>query len=204
MSLSPSDPDSTPLPFTLTPMVVDTTLLSSHTPLVYGSGCGLLGNGEPALNDVDHTSLLHRPLRQLRSERSSRRTRRTHGSTRKASASPIICTASSSRTSTARTSMIRSLSGRRVRAYTLPKKFAISNLNSVGDLEISGTLVRSCDQQGHGRAGHHPGRQDARRRDAEPARPGRRRREGRRHTDRHDRHPDAARPASTPTSSTPA
>ena len=55
MSLSPSDPGSTPLPFTLTPMVVDTTLLSSRTPLVYGAGCGLVGNGEPALNDVDHT-----------------------------------------------------------------------------------------------------------------------------------------------------
>src|SRR6185369_5328903 len=52
------------LPLTLTPMLLDTTLLSSPTPLVYGSGDGLgtqfdgitpLGPGVPALNDVDHT-----------------------------------------------------------------------------------------------------------------------------------------------------
>src|SRR5262245_22267766 len=54
MSLSPSDPGS-PLPFTLTPMLVATTLLSSRTPLVYGAGCDGVGSGVPALNAVDHT-----------------------------------------------------------------------------------------------------------------------------------------------------
>src|SRR5262245_25498640 len=54
MSLAPSDPGS-PLPFTLTPMLVGTTLLSSHTPLVYGAGCGGVGSGVPALNAIDHT-----------------------------------------------------------------------------------------------------------------------------------------------------
>jgi hypothetical protein len=52
------------LPFTLTPMLTGTTLLSSPTKLVYGSGDGLgyqadgvtpLGSGEPALNAVNHT-----------------------------------------------------------------------------------------------------------------------------------------------------
>lgn len=63
MSLAPSDPGS-PLPFVLTPTLRKTTLLSSPTPLVYGSGDGLgyradgvtpLGSGAPALNAIDHT-----------------------------------------------------------------------------------------------------------------------------------------------------
>jgi hypothetical protein len=63
LSLAPSDPGSA-LPFTLTPTLRATTLLSSPTPLVYGSGAGLgyqadgvtpLGSGAPALNAVNHT-----------------------------------------------------------------------------------------------------------------------------------------------------
>src|SRR5262249_54508108 len=48
LSLAPSDPGS-PLPFILTPMLLETTLLSSHAPLYYAPG------GAPALNSVDHT-----------------------------------------------------------------------------------------------------------------------------------------------------
>ena len=63
LSLAPSDSGSA-LPFTLTPTLRATTLLSSPTPLVYGSGIGLgyqvdgitpLGSGAPALNAVNHT-----------------------------------------------------------------------------------------------------------------------------------------------------
>jgi len=55
LSLAPSDPGAA-LPFTLTPMLVDTTLLSSPTPLVYGSGVAAgLPSGAPALNATDHT-----------------------------------------------------------------------------------------------------------------------------------------------------
>ena len=63
MSLAPSDPGSA-LPFVLTPTLRSTTLLSSPTPLVYGTGAGLgyqidgvtpLGSGAPALNVVNHT-----------------------------------------------------------------------------------------------------------------------------------------------------
>lgn len=64
LSLAPSVDPETGLPFTLTPMLTDTTLLSSPTPLIYGSGAGLgvqidgvtpLGSGAPVLNSVDHT-----------------------------------------------------------------------------------------------------------------------------------------------------
>ena len=55
LSLSPTPSDSpSPFPVTLTPMFVGTTLLSSRTPLVYGAGCGSVGNGAPALNAIDH------------------------------------------------------------------------------------------------------------------------------------------------------
>jgi hypothetical protein len=50
MQLAPSQ-DGAALPFALTPILVDTTLLYSRTPLVYGSGEGLgVGPGAPARN----------------------------------------------------------------------------------------------------------------------------------------------------------
>jgi hypothetical protein len=53
MALTASNNGS--LPFTLTPTLTNTTLLSSSTPLVYGSGAAFgLGNGAPALNDASH------------------------------------------------------------------------------------------------------------------------------------------------------
>ena len=63
LSLQPSDPGSQ-WPFTLTPTLRDTTLLSSRAALVYGSGDGIgyqvdgvtpMGSGAPALNAVNHT-----------------------------------------------------------------------------------------------------------------------------------------------------
>src|SRR5215831_11517714 len=55
LSLAPSDAGAA-LPFTLTPMLIDTTLLSSAPPLVYGTGSAFgLSAGAPALNVIDHT-----------------------------------------------------------------------------------------------------------------------------------------------------
>jgi len=48
LSLAPSDPGS-PLPFTLTPMLTRTTLLSSRTPLFYGSGAAGFGQWCPCV-----------------------------------------------------------------------------------------------------------------------------------------------------------
>jgi len=45
-------PGGSALPFTLTPVLIATTLLSDKRPLVYGSGAAVgLGSGAPALND---------------------------------------------------------------------------------------------------------------------------------------------------------
>jgi hypothetical protein len=60
MSLTASAPGAT-LPYTLTPSLVQTTLLSSPTPLTYGSGAGLgnqfngnpIGSGAPAQNTAN-------------------------------------------------------------------------------------------------------------------------------------------------------
>src|SRR5262249_16691320 len=58
LSLAPSDPGS-PFPFTLTPMLTRTTLLSSHTPLFYGTGASVgLGSGVPALNRLTLLTIL--------------------------------------------------------------------------------------------------------------------------------------------------
>src|SRR5881394_1736653 len=55
LSLAPSAPGSA-LPYALTPFVLRTTLLSSATPLVYGSGAGLnVGSGVRVLNAKRHT-----------------------------------------------------------------------------------------------------------------------------------------------------
>jgi hypothetical protein len=52
MALTPSAPGSA-TPFDLTPTLVKTTLLSSPTPLIYGSGVGLgVGSGAPAINNA--------------------------------------------------------------------------------------------------------------------------------------------------------
>jgi Esterase-like activity of phytase len=64
LSLAPNFDPFSGLPFTLTPMLLATTLLSSPTPLVYDSGAGLgnqidgvtpLGSGAPWLNAGNHT-----------------------------------------------------------------------------------------------------------------------------------------------------
>ncbi|MCP5161219.1 MAG: esterase-like activity of phytase family protein [Hahellaceae bacterium] len=55
LNLAPSSPGAS-LPFVLTPTLRSTTLLSSPTPLVYGSGAGLgVGPGAPTLNKMNHT-----------------------------------------------------------------------------------------------------------------------------------------------------
>ena len=63
LALEPS-PSGAALPFTLTPALLDTTLLSSPSPVVYGLGgsygvgCGVLPTGVPALNAINHTHYL--------------------------------------------------------------------------------------------------------------------------------------------------
>src|SRR5215471_236765 len=138
LSLAPSDAGS-PLPFTLTPFVTRTTLLSSKSPLVYGSGGGLgVGSGAPALNDVHHThyfvgrsdnfdpSQLSTDPNNARLDPEAIRVSRD-GKTVFISDEygPYIY-------------QFDRRTGQRVRSYKLPDKYAVSNLNPVGAVEISG------------------------------------------------------------------
>ena len=136
MSLSPSDAGS-PLPFVLTPMLVNTTLLFSSTPLVYGAGCGGVGSGVPALNTHTISTLpggritLTRPAlsTNFRDARFDTEGVRVSHDRRSVYISdeygPYVYE-------------FDRLSGERIRVYTLPPKFAISNLSSQGATEISG------------------------------------------------------------------
>jgi Esterase-like activity of phytase len=138
MSLAPSDAGSA-LPFALTPMLIDSTLLSSKKPLVYGTGAGVgLGSGEPALNAVDHThyftgrsdnfdptQLSTNPL----NGRLDPEGIRVSGDGRSVFISdeygPYVYE-------------FKRRSGRRVRAFALPSNFAVSHLSAMGDTEING------------------------------------------------------------------
>jgi len=136
LSLSPSDPGSK-LPFTLTPMLVATTLLSSRTPLVYGAGCGVAKSGVPPLNAIDRTYYF---------------TGRSDGfDPSKLSTNPRDARFDSEgiRVSNDRRHVYISdeygpyvyefdrFTGERTRAFTLPDEFAVSNLSSIGANEIA-------------------------------------------------------------------
>jgi hypothetical protein len=128
LALAPSAPGSA-LPFTLTPFLTSTTLLSSRTPLVYGS------NGTPSLNthrthyftgrsdafdaarlstDPNHGRLDPEGIRVSRSGRSIFISDE-YG--------PYLY-------------QFNRATGRRQRAFALPAKFAVSRLNAKGDDEI--------------------------------------------------------------------
>ncbi len=136
LSLAPS-PAGSALPFTLTPMLVGTTLLSSRSPLVYGAGCGAAGSGVPALNAVDHTYYFSGRSDNFEVGRDSL-------NPRNARLDPESIRASNDR----RFVYISDeygpyvyefdrLTGERTHVFTLPKKFAVSYLSSHGDDEIN-------------------------------------------------------------------
>jgi hypothetical protein len=148
LSLAPSDPGS-PLPFTLTPMLVGTTLLSSRTPLVYGNGTTVgLGSGAPALNKVDHTFYFTG--------------RSDNFDALQPSTNPVDgrFDPEGIRLSNDGKSLFISdeygpyvyefdrATGRRIRAFALPANLAITNLNSQGDVEIADNKVGRISNKG--------------------------------------------------------
>jgi hypothetical protein len=147
MTLAPADPGSK-LPFTLTPNLIGTTLLSSKTPLVYGSGCGSLGNGAPALNAKDHTHYF---------------TGRSDGfDPSKPSTNPNNArfdTESIRVSNDGRTVYISDeygpyvygfdrQTGERTDIFTLPIKFAITNLSAIGNEEIANNTAGRVTNKG--------------------------------------------------------
>jgi len=148
LSLSPSDPGSTPLPFTLTPMVVDTTLLSSREKLVYGQGCGVEGSGEPALNDQDHTHYFTGrsdgfdpsqpstyPFDARFDSESIRVSNDLHHVYISDEYGPYVYE-------------FDRLTGERTKIYNMPKKFAVPFPNAQGAVEISGNITGRVANKG--------------------------------------------------------
>ena len=147
-SLAPSDPGSD-LPFTLTPMLTDTTLLSSPKPLVYGTGSGLgLGSGAPGLNAVNHTfyftgrsdnfdpTQLSTDPSDARLDPESIRVSRDGDSVFISDEyGPYVYQFDRS-------------TGKRVRSFALPDNLAVSHLSSQGAAEISGNTIGRIANKG--------------------------------------------------------
>src|SRR5262245_18672382 len=138
LSLAPSDPGSA-LPFTLTPMLVDTTLLSSQTSLVYGSGSALgLPNGAPALNATDHTNYF-----TGRSDNFDATKRSTNPANGRLDPEGIRLSNNGKRVYISDeygpyVYEFKRKSGRRVRAFVIPDNLAVALQSPVGNTEISG------------------------------------------------------------------
>ncbi|PWV65639.1 esterase-like activity of phytase family protein [Plasticicumulans acidivorans] len=133
-----ANPVGSTLPYSLTPTLSATTLLSSSTPLVYGSGAGLgVGSGAPALNAVDNTYYF------------SGRSDNFDASASSTNPDNARLDPESIRVSNDGKSVFISdeygpyvyqfdrASGERIRTYTLPDRFAATTLSAQGDVEIS-------------------------------------------------------------------
>jgi hypothetical protein len=139
LSLAPADEDA-PLPYVLTPFVTETTLLSSLTPLYYGDGKAFgLPNGEPELNSRHRAPFYF----SGRSDNFDPKNSSTNPNNGRLDPEGIRVS------NDGRWVFITDEygpyvyqfdrdSGRRVRAFSLPAKFAVKNQNPVGDTEISG------------------------------------------------------------------
>jgi hypothetical protein len=157
LSLAPTFDPVNGLPFTLTPMLTDTTLLSSPSPLTYGSGAGLgyqidgvtpLGSGAPALNAIDHTNYF-----SGRSDNFDPSTPSTNPHDARLDPEGI-------RVSNNGKSVYISdeygpyiyefnrVTGKRIRTFTLPANLAITVLSSQKDVEIANNTVGRVTNKG--------------------------------------------------------
>ena len=130
--------DSTGLPFTISPKLEDTQLLSSLTPLTYGSGIGLgVGDGEPKQNNF---------IQHFFTGRSDNYDAdRNSGFARDARLDPESIRVSNDGLSVFISDeygpyvyQFLRFGGVRLRTFTLPEKFFVPNLSPVGATEISG------------------------------------------------------------------
>ena len=136
LSLAPSgDPE---LPFTLTPMLTDTVLLSDRFPLFYSNGSAAgLGSGAPALNErhtfyfsgrsdnFDATRRSTSPLNARLDPEGVRVSRDGRSVFITDEYGPYVYQFDRS-------------TGQRIRVFSLPAKFAVTSQNGVGNTEISG------------------------------------------------------------------
>jgi hypothetical protein len=126
-----------PLPFTLTARLHDTTLLSSRSPLVYGTGAGLgVGSGVPPINDANQHFFTGRsdnfdPATNSGNPNNARFD--TEGIRESADGQTVFI---SDEYGPYVYQFDRS-SGTRLRSYALPEKFYVPNQSPVGNDEIT-------------------------------------------------------------------
>jgi phytase-like protein len=137
-----------PLPFTLTARLQNTTLLWSSDPLVYGTGAGLgVGSGVPPINDVHHHYFSGRsdnfdPAGNSGNPNNARFD--TEGVRVSADGQSVFI---SDEYGPYVYQFDRS-SGARLRSYTLPEKFYVTNQSPVGNDEITGNTTGRTANKG--------------------------------------------------------
>ncbi|MEH2252960.1 esterase-like activity of phytase family protein [Nostoc sp.] len=137
VKLVPSELGSA-LPFTLTPCLIDTTLLFSNEPLDYGTGAGLgLPSGVPALNTNRKNYFTGR------SDNFNPTQISTYANNARFDPEGVRVSNNGEHIFISDeygpyVYQFNRNTGKRIRVFTLPSKFAISNLSPVGDTEISG------------------------------------------------------------------
>ncbi len=141
MNLAPSESGET-LPYVLTPMLQDTTLFSSNTPLTYAS------SGAPALNALDNTYYFSGRSDNFDASKNSLAS--SH-----ARLDPEGIRISNDGNSVFITDeygpyvyQFDRRSGRRLRAFKLPDMFAATSLSAMGDTEIAGNTVGRIANKG--------------------------------------------------------
>jgi phytase-like protein len=157
LSLAPTLDPVTGLPFTVTPMLKGTTLLSSPKPLVYGTGEGLgfqiggvtpLGSGAPALNNVNHTHYF-----TGRSDNFDPTQLSTFPDNARFDPEGIRIS------NDGKTVFISDeygpyvhqfdrLTGKRIKSFALPSNLGITNLSAQKDVEIGGNAVGRVTNKG--------------------------------------------------------
>lgn len=146
LTLSPSSSGN--LPFTLTPTLTKTTLLSSSTPLVYGSGAGLgVGSGAPSQNTpginyftgrsdgFDPTQLSGSPNNARLDPESIRVSNDGKSVFISDEYGPYVY-------------QFDKASGQRIKTYTLPAYYDVAHLSPVGNTEISGNTTGRVANKG--------------------------------------------------------
>ncbi len=136
------------LPFTIAPALEKTTLLSSGSPLVYGSGAGLgVGSGAPAANYYNQYFFAGRSDNYDAGQNS--------GDTADARLDPEGIRLSNDGLSVFVSDeygpyvyQFNRAKGTRIRTFTLPSKYYVSNLSPNGATEISGNTTGRTANKG--------------------------------------------------------
>lgn len=127
------------LAFTLSPTLVATTLLSSATPLSYGTGAGLgVGSGVPGLNAINNTNYFTGRSDNFNPALSSSNPNNARFDPEGVRVSNDGKSVFISDEYGPYVYQFDRATGQRIKSFALPGNLAVSNLNARGDLEISG------------------------------------------------------------------